>query len=106
MSIGRNSKAVLFELEPAWTCSWTAYPACPVSVQQKNVYVFGVICKENLWDPKHGRRSRGRPATTFVDQLEEDTGFARQELPAVMAERVEGDKLIKSVRVRPKDIDR
>ena len=33
-----------------------------------------------LWDPKHGRRSRGRPVTTFIDQLESDSGLSRQDL--------------------------
>ena len=55
-----------------------------------------------LWDPKHGRRSRGRPATTFMDQLESGTGLSRQDLASVMANRGEWDRLIKSVRVHPK----
>ena len=55
-----------------------------------------------LWDPKHGRRSRGRTATTFIDQLESGTGLSRQDLAPVMANRREWDRLIKSVRVRPK----
>ena len=27
-----------------------------------------------LWEPTHGQRGRGRPKTTFVDQLKMDTG--------------------------------
>ena len=65
-----------------------------------------IVSQLFLWDPQHGRHSRGRPTTTFVDQREEDTGLFRQELPAVMAGRGEWDKLIKSLRVRPKYIDR
>ena len=44
----------------------------------------------------------GGAATTFVDQLEEDAGLSKQELPAVMAERGECNKLIKLVQVHLK----
>ena len=60
------------------------------------------VSKLLLWDPKHGRRSRGRPATTFIDQLESGTCLSRQDLAPVMANRQEWDRLIKSVRVHPK----
>ena len=26
-----------------------------------------------LWNPKHGKRSRGRPRKSYIDQLKEDT---------------------------------
>ena len=55
-----------------------------------------------LWDPKHGRRSRVRPATTVIDQLESGTGLSRQDLAPVMANRREWDRLIKSAWVHPK----
>ena len=42
-----------------------------------------------LMEPKHGRHSRERPATTFIDQLESDIGLSRQDLPSVMANRRE-----------------
>ena len=62
--------------------------------------------KNFIWDPKHGRRSRGRvwgrSATTFIDQLENDNGLSRQDLASVMANKLEWDRLIKSVLVRPK----
>ena len=41
------------------------------------------------WDPKHGRRSRGRPATTFIDQLESDSDLSKQDLASVMVNRRE-----------------
>ena len=64
---------------------------------------FQTYCSQLLlWDPKHGRRSRGRTATTFINQLESGTGLSRQDLAPVMANRREWDRLIKSVRVRPK----
>ena len=28
-----------------------------------------------LWEPKQGKRGRGRPATTYIDNLLEDTGL-------------------------------
>ena len=55
-----------------------------------------------LWDPKRGSRSRERPATIFIDQLESDTGLSRQDLASVMANRREWDRIIKSPRVRSK----
>lgn len=48
-----------------------------------------------LWGPKHGRRSRVRPATTFLDQLERDSGLSRQELPVIMSEKGEREQVIK-----------
>ena len=53
-----------------------------------------------FWNPKHGRRSRGRPATTFTDQLESDRGLSRQDLASVVANRGKWDRFIKSVWVR------
>ena len=64
---------------------------------------FGIVVSQLLlWDPMHSRCSRGHPATAFVDQLEEDTGLFRQDLPAIMADKGEWDKLIKLVQVHPK----
>ena len=42
-----------------------------------------------LLEPNHGRRSVGHPATTFIDQLESETGLSRQDLASVMANRRE-----------------
>ena len=65
-----------------------------------------LLFKKFIWDPKQGRGSRGRvwgrPATTFIDQLENDTGLSRQDLASVMTNIREWDGLRKSVRVRPK----
>ena len=59
-----------------------------------------------LWGPKYGRRPRGRTATTSIDQLQSDSSLSRQDLASVMANRQEWDRLIKSVRVHPKQIDK
>jgi hypothetical protein len=41
-----------------------------------------------LWEPTHGQRSRGRPRTTYVDQLKRDTGATTTgELAAMMGNR-------------------
>ena len=45
---------------------------------------------------KHCKRSRGRPATTFIDQLEPESGLSRQDLASIMANRWEWDSIIKS----------
>ena len=48
-----------------------------------------VVSDVLLWLPIHGRRSRGRPAKTFVDQLIEDTSCNYEELPNAMMNREE-----------------
>ena len=40
-----------------------------------------------FWKPKHGKRSVGRPAKTYIDQLERDTGYTSDELMILMADR-------------------
>ena len=37
--------------------------------------------------PNHGKRSRGRPAKTYVDQLSSDTGCEREELSNAKQDR-------------------
>ena len=41
-----------------------------------------------LWELRHGKRSVGGQAGTFVDLLEADTGVPRDCLPAAMDDRV------------------
>ena len=60
-------------------------------------------------EPKHGRHSKGAPSNNqqhLLTNLESDTSLSRQDLASVMANRREGDRFIKSVRVHPKQIDR
>ena len=47
-----------------------------------------VVCDLVLWGSKHGKRSIGGQAGTFVDLLEADTGVPRDCLPAAMDDRV------------------
>ena len=61
-----------------------------------------VISDLLLWEPKHGARKRGRPALTYVDQLQNDTGLSIAELKSIMRNRKEWVKLVNGVRVRSK----
>ena len=47
-----------------------------------------VVCDLVLWEPKHGKRSVGGQAGTFLDLLEADTRVPRDSLPATMDGRV------------------
>ena len=40
-----------------------------------------------LWTPNHGKRGRGRPARTFVQQLRDDTGLKEREMASLMMMR-------------------
>ena len=52
-----------------------------------------------LWEPSHGKRSRGRPCYTivygytYVDQLIEDTGLDKQGLKDAMDDRAKFIKI-------------
>ena len=59
-----------------------------------------VIPKLLFWQPTQGRRSRGRPAQTYIDQMERDTGLLRTEIPTIMEDRKEWKDLILNVRAR------
>ena len=51
--------------------------------------------------PIHGRRSRGRPVKTFVDQLMEDTSCNYKELPNAMMNREEWRVRVNQCRASP-----
>ena len=58
-----------------------------------------------LWEPKHGQASRGRPSTTYLDTLKNDTGLkCCNEIKAVMMDRSMWRGFAKLARVgtRPK----
>ena len=40
-----------------------------------------------LWQPSHGKRSRGAPAKTYIDQLSCDVGCPAEDLPLMMQNR-------------------
>ena len=57
-------------------------------------------CELILWDPAHGKRSRGRGRTTMLDTLKRDTGLSNtEELRAIMENREAWRLAIKSSRV-------
>ena len=51
-----------------------------------------------LWEPKHGKRSVGAPAQTYVEQLVNDAGQLLQDLPNAMEDRNYWRELVNSVR--------
>ena len=59
-----------------------------------------LIHKLLLWDPTQGKRSRGRPHFTYIDQLVQDTGIEREYLPAAMDDRDVWRSLVNVVRAR------
>ena len=57
-------------------------------------------CELILWDPAHGKRSRGRGRTTMLDTLKRDTGLSNtEELRAIMENREAWRLAIKSSRI-------
>ena len=53
-----------------------------------------------LWVPQHGKRSRGRPTTSYVDQISSDANLSREELGRAMEDRDRWQEIVKGVRVR------
>ena len=51
-----------------------------------------------LWDPSHGKRSRGRPRKTYVDQLIADTACTYEDLVNLMDDRDRWKELINESR--------
>ena len=64
-----------------------------------------VVPKLVLWDPQHGDSKRGRPTTTYLDTLRDDTGIKScSDIKAVMVDRNLWRGFVNQVRVgtRPK----
>lgn len=53
-----------------------------------------------LWEPQHGRRSRGRPKITFCDQICDDANTSRENLGRAMEDRVLWRATVRGVRAR------
>ena len=64
--------------------------------RSKNEVVIRVI----LWEPRHGRRSKGRPAKSYINILAADTGDERSELPGLMGNRERWKIIVDSARAR------
>ena len=52
-----------------------------------------------LWTPSYGRGKAGRPARTYIQQLCEDTGWSREDLPEAMNDREEWWERVRDIRV-------
>ena len=60
-----------------------------------------IVHKLLLWEPIHGKRSRGRPHRNYVAQLVEDTNLDKEHLRRVMEDREEWRSMVHDwVRVR------
>ena len=64
--------------------------------RSKNEVVNRVI----LWEPRHGRRSKGRPAKSYINILAADTGAERSELSGLMGNRERCKTIVDSARSR------
>ena len=53
-----------------------------------------------LWQPNHGFRTRGRPARTYPDQLSDDLGCMKEDLPVLMRDRTRWKERVIRCRAR------
>ena len=53
-----------------------------------------------MWEPRHGKRHRGRPAKTFIDQLTEDAEITKEDLPGAMNAKEIWRQVVHGVRPR------
>jgi len=63
--------------------------------RSKDVLVSDLI----LWQPKHGKRTPDRLSRTFIDQLADDIGCARDNLPVLMNDRMAWRERVNECRV-------
>ena len=59
-----------------------------------------VINQLLLWDPMHGKRSRGRSVRTYIDQLMDDAQLDNEELPFAMDDRDGWKRQVMDARLR------
>ena len=71
------------------------------STATKNTCCLGRrAAKKGLWEPRHGRRSKGRPVKSYINILAADTGTERSELPGLMGNREQWKTIVDSARAR------
>ncbi|KAL5247556.1 hypothetical protein ACHWQZ_G019436 [Mnemiopsis leidyi] len=72
-------------------------PRATMKIQERRMRLAGHLKRHPeltassllLWEPKHGARTRGRPALTYVDNLRKDTGLSdTREIAGLMADRL------------------
>ena len=69
-------------------------PKATDTIKQKRLKLAGHCYRHQeaasnlvLWTSNHGKRGRGRPARTFVQQLRDDTGLQEREMGSMMLSR-------------------
>ena len=70
---------------------YAGFPRISTTIRERRLRWWSkheVVSDLVLWEPKHGKRSVGGQAGTFVDLLEADTGVPRDCLRAAMDDRV------------------
>ena len=53
-----------------------------------------------LWEPTYGKRARGRPRRTFIDQLVDDTELQKEDIANAMNDREYWKSKVVDVRLR------
>ena len=69
---------------------------CCHSRRSRNEVIHQVL----LWESSHGRRKRGRPARTYINQIVDDTGIKREDLANAMEDRDVWREIVRNVRPR------
>ena len=87
-----------------------ALPRATMKIQERRMRLAGHLHRHPeltasrllLWEPKHGTRSRGRPALTYVDNLRKDTGLSNTgEIAGLMADRLLWRRHIRARTLKP-----
>lgn len=58
------------------------------------------IHKLLLWEPLHGKRPRGRPTKTYIDQIVDDTDIPKENLATAMEDRKYWKECVNAIRLR------
>ena len=80
-------------------------PRITSTIQRRRLHLAGhwyrrtdqIISKVLLWQPTQGKRKRGRPYLTYVDQLVKDTGLDTKQLSKSMSDRDKWKVIVNSV---------
>ena len=59
---------------------------------------YELISDVLLWTPTYGRAKAGRPARTYIQQLCEDMGCSREDLPEAMDDREKWRERVRDIR--------
>ena len=95
-----------WEDHPTKTQIYGDLPAISTKIRQRRLRFAGhchrskteLASKLILWQPKHGKRSRGAPATTYIKQLARDAECSIEDLPTLMEDREVWREMVNEVR--------